>query len=261
MNQPHNPVGMPLGPLWQVRRVLRRHGLLGTARLAWCKAADRLLCRGASRRLEQYERQFDSSYHIDTAGFIRPHALDVQAPTVQYASPYRGMDPPMFEEILRRLGIDYSRFTFVDIGSGKGRAVLLASKWPFRKCIGVEFSPMLHGIACENARHFAADLRRCEDVEFVCQDATQYEMPAGDLVLFFYNPFERNIFDIVAANIEKALAREARTIYLVLANVPFPVQPAGFSPVALTVEGPMPVTVLCSEPARQPESLGVQQHA
>jgi SAM-dependent methyltransferase len=261
MNQPDHPAGTSPGPFWQVRRVLRRHGLLGTVRLAWGKTVGRVFSPGASRRLDQYEQQFDSSYNIDTAGFIRPNALDIKAPTVEFASPYRGIDPPMFEAVLRRLDIDYPQFTFVDIGSGKGRAVLLACKLPFRKCIGVEFSPTLHRIACENTRHFAADLRLCHDIEFLCHDATQYDLPPGNLVLFFYNPFERNIFDLVVANIEQSLARDPRTIYMVLANVPFPIQPTGFTAVPLAVDGPMPVAVLRSDPSWQPEPLGVKHHA
>ena len=42
-------------------------------------------------------------------------------------------------------------YTFLDIGSGKGRVLMLASDAPFRHIVGVELSPALTAIACGSA--------------------------------------------------------------------------------------------------------------
>ena len=47
----------------------------------------------------------------------------------------------------RALHLDFQDFNFVDIGSGKGRALLLASDYPFREIIGIELSPELDRVA------------------------------------------------------------------------------------------------------------------
>jgi len=45
---------------------------------------------------------------------------------------------------MQAMPIDLSKFTFIDLGAGKGRALLMASDYLFQKIIGVEFMPELH---------------------------------------------------------------------------------------------------------------------
>ena len=59
---------------------------------------------------------------------------------------------------------------FVDFGSGKGRAILVASRLPFRKVIGVEYSEPLTKIAQENISIFRKHHTIC-DIEAVWADA------------------------------------------------------------------------------------------
>ncbi len=58
----------------------------------------------------------------------------------------------MFQQAFARLDIDFEKFTFVDLGAGKGRIMLLASNFPFQRVLGVEFVPELH--AGRDAEHF-----------------------------------------------------------------------------------------------------------
>src|SRR5713101_6823082 len=51
---------------------------------------------------------------------------------------------------LRLASLEAERFTFVDIGCGKGRILLSALALPFRRIVGVEFSPVLCRIAEKN---------------------------------------------------------------------------------------------------------------
>ena len=57
-----------------------------------------------------------------------------------------GQSPKNFQKALKLLDVDHSLYSFVDIGCGKGRALLIASRWPFHQIIGVEF--------CQNLVHF-----------------------------------------------------------------------------------------------------------
>lgn len=87
--------------------------------------------------------------------------------------------------------------TFVDVGAGMGRAVLMATEYPFKTVVGIELSPGLHQIALENIER-AHDLQtRCRDVRLVRADARRARFPGGDLVVFLYNPFDGDALDDV----------------------------------------------------------------
>jgi SAM-dependent methyltransferase len=79
---------------------------------------------------------------------------------------------------------------FVDVGCGMGRALLLASEHPFKQIVGIELSPALHAIACENLAAARGLAVRCRDVRIRRADARRFGYPPGDLVVFLFNPFD-----------------------------------------------------------------------
>jgi len=117
---------------------------------------------------------------------------------------------------LEALPVALEDLTFIDIGSGKGKAVLLASTFPFHKVVGVELYGEFHTLAVENMEKFPEAVRKCRDVELVLEDAAAYELPAGGIVLYFFNPFPEAILRNVLANIERTIAlRPSRPVYLI----------------------------------------------
>jgi SAM-dependent methyltransferase len=106
---------------------------------------------------------------------------------------------------------------FLDIGSGMGRAVLLAAAYPFRRVIGVELSPRLVDIAHDNVDRCRARLR-CKDVVLVNADALEYEIPDDVTVVFMYNPVRGAIFAAVVEHMLDSYDRRPRTMRLVYAN-------------------------------------------
>lgn len=219
----------------RLRRALRKHGLGGTLSLAASKARARLFSGRAIREFQQQEKTFDRQHGIDTAGRVSLEDLRIDSPHAAQGNAYQPTSPQVVEEILESLPIRHEEFVFVDFGSGKGRVVLLASERPFAKVVGVEFSRQLHAVAEANLARFPAAMRRCGAVELLCMDATQYELPEENLVLYFYNPFERAVMKEVLENLERSLAKRPRTVYLVLVNVGYEVAPAGFARVGVRV--------------------------
>ena len=65
---------------------------------------------------------------------------------------YEAITPEAFHGLLASIDLGDHDLTFIDLGSGKGRAVLLASLYPFRRLIGVEFSPELTEVARLNVQ-------------------------------------------------------------------------------------------------------------
>lgn len=131
---------------------------------------------------------------------------------------YQPIELDLFQEMLNRLGIDYGEFTFVDIGSGKGRALLMASEYPFRKIIGVELLPELDHIAQENIRAFPRERQRCSAIESVQGDATEFSFPDEPLVVFLFNPLPENGIRKVVQNVARSLGERRRAAWLVYAN-------------------------------------------
>jgi len=80
--------------------------------------------------------------------------------------------------------------TFVDVGAGMGRAMMIASEYPFKRILGIELSPALAQIARENLARARDLATRCRDVRLVRGDARRRTFPAGNLVVFLFNPFD-----------------------------------------------------------------------
>ena len=111
---------------------------------------------------------------------------------------------------------ELARAAFVDLGSGKGRAVLLAAMRGFREVVGVELSPVLHGIAEQNVATVRESGHLLAPVRLVLGDAADAELPAGPVVVYLYHPFRgevaRQVLDRVIASVEAA-PRPAALLY------------------------------------------------
>ena len=138
------------------------------------------------RRRSRYgDMEYDWEHRVNTtSGGVgwRERLLGV------FHSPYQPTDAALFREMMSSLPIDFSQFTFVDLGSGKGRTLLLASEYPFRRIVGVEILPELHDAAQENIRAFKIPAQQCKQIEAICADAREFVLPEERLVLYLFNP-------------------------------------------------------------------------
>jgi SAM-dependent methyltransferase len=106
---------------------------------------------------------------------------------------------------------------FLDLGSGKGRMLLLAARYPFRRIIGVELSESLTAIARRNLAR--SRLRpRCRDIELVTGDALDFAIPDDITVVYLFNPFRDAIFDGVVRRLEESVDRRPRSVRVIYRN-------------------------------------------
>lgn len=131
---------------------------------------------------------------------------------------YQPCDPELFRETLALLEADLRSFTFVDIGSGKGRALLMAAEHPFRRVVGVELLPQLHAIAERNLQHFGHNTRQAGEVVSLCMDARQFDFPSEPLVVFLFNPLPEPALQQVMARLGASLDARPRTAYAIYHN-------------------------------------------
>jgi hypothetical protein len=196
------------------QRSFQREGLGGTLRLAVVNLAE---LAGSPFRKPTPITWFDEQYKVDTDTWAALSDFDISSPNYAYGQEYAPITVQVFQEALSRIPIDHSRFTFIDLGSGKGRALLLAAALPFRKIIGVEFAEALHRIAIDNIRIYTGP-RLCLDIEPVCMDATLFPLPTEPLLILLFNPFVGPTMAHVLHNIEESLRAFPREIIVLYAK-------------------------------------------
>ena len=135
-----------------------------------------------------------------------------------FHSPYQPTEPALFREMMASLPIEFDQFTFVDLGSGKGRTLLMASEYPFRKIVGVELIAELHRAAEENIRLYRSATQRCSQIEAVCADACEFVLPATPLVLYLFHPLPEVGLQRVLRNLERSLEQSPRPGWIVYHN-------------------------------------------
>lgn len=207
----------------RLRRAVRRHGVFGLFTVATGQAsglASRLRpsVRADILQGQQRARDFDKRFGVDTAGYIHPTELTINSPNQVHAVSYGASDPRDFKNAIESLQMDHGNFVFVDFGSGKGRAIVLASEFPFKQIVGVEFSEELHKIAQDNISRLSRNGCHCPNVESICMDVVDYPLPDDDLVCYFCNPFDATLMTQVVGNIRKSLLRKPRDIFILYYN-------------------------------------------
>ena len=168
-----------------------------------------------SRRKQRYgDVDYDWDNRVDTTSATvswRSRLLGL------FNSPYQPTEPAIFDEMLERLNLDFREFTFIDIGSGKGRALLMAAEFSFRRILGVELLPELHGIAQENLKHLS-ESGKGSLVESLCVDAREFVFPAEPTVLYLFNPLPETGLRQFVENLQKSLRENPRPVFLLYHN-------------------------------------------
>jgi SAM-dependent methyltransferase len=119
--------------------------------------------------------------------------------------------PKSMHALMHRVdgAIDKRTATFIDVGCGKGIALLVASQYAFAKIIGVEFSSDLAEVARKNVRNYRGP-RVTRNIDVHCMDATDFEFPAGPLLVYFFNPFDKPVMERVLQNLTASLNSSPR---------------------------------------------------
>ncbi|HWQ37359.1 MAG TPA: hypothetical protein VNM24_01930 [Burkholderiales bacterium] len=189
------------------REEWRKQGALGALKTA--REAMRLRLQIAG------DRRFDRTYGVDTCGLTLLTDLSVGGGNIADCVYYDPTPVRLLQRIFRKLPRELDEYIFVDFGSGKGRVLLAASRLPFRRIIGVEFARELHEIATRNIEIYRDPAQRCRDIQSVCIDAREFEIPPDKCVLFFYRPFSGPVFHRVLERIVASYRANPRKMYLV----------------------------------------------
>jgi SAM-dependent methyltransferase len=165
--------------------------------------------------VRRFDLRLDEVLQAESVSLIEVDAMDLPRARGELANRYEPVSGLSLKALLGGLGIDTQTFSFIDLGSGKGRALTVAALFPFREVIGVELSPALHAIAENRCDAMArSGLARCGGLRSVNMDAESFTPPAGDCVIFMFNPFHDEIVGAVAETLRQSAEAGRRVIVI-----------------------------------------------
>ncbi len=158
------------------------------------QSESRKLLPGLSVKDGLTRHPFDLEHGVRTSGLVAGRHLKSGHRNDRHATAYYGVAPSVLQALVKRWqrsgpAAPIEETTFVDLGAGMGRAVLLASEMGFKAVLGVELHPTLARIAWKNIRLWKEMGRPQSTIRIVEGDAEEFALPAGPLVVFLFNPF------------------------------------------------------------------------
>jgi SAM-dependent methyltransferase len=174
----------------------------------------------AWRRQRYGDVEYDWDFRVDTTGAtVGWHDRFLG----HFHSPYQPTEPALFREMLASLiqaspKIDFREYTFIDIGSGKGRALLMAADYPFRRILGIEVLPALHRVAQANIKKYKNDSQQCFAIDCVLGDASEFAFPPEPTVLYLFNPLPESGLAKLVSNLEHSLEDHPSAVFVLYHN-------------------------------------------
>ena len=161
----------------------------------------------------EHDRSFDRRHGTDTAGAVDPSELGIADPTLrEKAILYLPSPERVTRWMLENVGLDHSDFSFVDLGCGKGRVLMVASEYPFRRIIGVDISSGLSDIARQNDAKYRSASRKCLDVVVHNAHVPAFDFPEGNLLVHLYHPFDPELTGTALRRLGESLAKRPRRV-------------------------------------------------
>jgi len=181
-----------------------------------------LIDRGIAKTLLliRDERLFDICHNVKTSGIIHLDELSIDIPNKVHGYRYEAVNVSAFMEALDYVDLHYPDYCFIDLGCGKSFAMMLASQYGFKRVIGVEFSAALVERCRSNLSTFYANpkLKYRPAYEILNLDVTRFELPAGNNVLFLFNPFNKSVLRETFRNFLAVIDSSVFETYVIYIN-------------------------------------------
>jgi len=157
-------------------------------------------------------------YNINT---IKPEslkALTIADGDRSKSSPYEALNYYILETLLENFRKLFPlENSLIDVGSGKGRIMVVAAHYGFKNIIGVDFAKELCVSAEKNINKIKPQFPGTT-FNIYCKDILNYTINAGDKVFFLFNPFNKEIMEKFLEKIDQSVNEHPRTIYFIYAN-------------------------------------------
>jgi SAM-dependent methyltransferase len=172
-----------------------------------------------SKVLPSYHRThpFDRQCGTDTSGVVPVEMITSDKILSHKINPYGASQPSIIRRAITALGT-IDDYEFIDLGCGKGRAMIVASEFPFRRISGIELSTNLTKVARRNIaivqRHFPSR----PPVEAIEGNAITFPLPKGKIVFFFCHSFGEELLSQLISNLEAAISSGIGPVFFMYYN-------------------------------------------
>ncbi|HZX87457.1 MAG TPA: class I SAM-dependent methyltransferase [Reyranella sp.] len=179
---------------------------------AWRRGGPRLALAVAGDRVHDY--WWEKRFGVQATGLIPIETLVVDW---QGFHDYFPSGVRTFHRLMEHVDVRPGKDVFLDLGSGKGRALLMAARYPFKRILGVEVSAALGQVARRNLAHWSGRLA-CRDIVVCTGDAACFPIPDDATVFYLYNPFHGPTLRAVFEAIERSRSRAPRRVWVLFNN-------------------------------------------
>ncbi|MEM7042799.1 MAG: methyltransferase domain-containing protein, partial [Pseudomonadota bacterium] len=170
------------------------------------------------RRLFPKKHPFDEKWGVETTRTHSLNSFQIDSKIARHGARYQAGDGDRLLEIMDDIPIPYENFNFIDFGSGKGRIVMCASLRNFARVYGVEISQELVAFSKKNLEIFKEKANIKSQIEIQCINAQEFSIPSGNLVCYFYNPFDEEILRPIIEKLEDIIKNDNYHIHVVYAE-------------------------------------------
>ncbi len=165
------------------------------------------------------ERAFDRERGIETFARIPVAELFPRGGRAALAaSEYQPVPVRLFRAAMAHLPVETRAQPFLDLGCGKGRALVLAAEAGFRRLRGVDLATSLVDVARANLELTAERLGGSLDVRIDSGDAHVWPFEHDEGTLFLFHPFGARAMRRVARAVASSVAAHPRTVWIVYVN-------------------------------------------
>jgi len=166
---------------------------------------------------------FDIRYGTDTISWwAHPEDLTIASNNKKRGKmySYQATRSLSLAKLFRRIAIPNGS-VLVDLGCGKGRVLLIASRFGFKEVRGVEYAHELCETARKNCSIYKAKTGVGTEFQIIESDVIDYTINSDENIFFMFNPFDAEVLSKVLDNIIRSLSMHTRSIWIIYRNPVF----------------------------------------
>ena len=164
-----------------------------------------------------HEIKGEKKYKIDTVRIDNLQHQKIRSSNLKHASIYQGTNYFIIEKAFQFLKSENANHEIADFGCGKGRVLVVAAFYNFKKITGIDFAESL----CREAELNIEKIKPLfpeTNFQIIYDDAVNYKIENETNVFFFFNPFDEVMMLQIVKNILSSLKKKSRKIYIVYIN-------------------------------------------
>ena len=156
---------------------------------------------------------FDLRFGTDTHNREQPNPSEMRSANFEDAVGYMPTNARVFRSVMSSLDLPADS-VFVDVGSGKGKVLMLATSYEFKEIVGIEVSKKLCDIARRNLNKLLESNNIKTNPRVIHSDIVDYHF-SEENVFFMYNPFHTAVMKQFIGNISRSISENPRDIWII----------------------------------------------